>query len=106
MSSPLQIVLMTVPNMEKAREMGRLLVEERLIACINIIPEVHSIYEWEGKICEEGEVLTLLKTMKEKVPSLEKRIAELHPYTTPEFVVIDPCYISNSYLNWAQTYLK
>lgn len=82
------VVLSTFPSAEKAAEVVRLLVEERLIACANLLPQVRSIYRWQGAICDEVEVLAVMKTTEARRGELEARLAALHPYETPEIVVL------------------
>lgn len=93
------LILVTIPG-EKASDFSRLLVEEKLCACVNILPEVRSLYEWQGKIEDESESLLFIKSTKEKLSLLEKRVHELHPYDTPEFVVLHPAHISEKYDAW------
>jgi periplasmic divalent cation tolerance protein len=74
------------PNVEEARRIGRLMVEEKLAACVNILGGCHSIYRWEGKIEEAGEVAAVFKTGDATAPQLITRIAELHSYDIPAAV--------------------
>ncbi len=84
----MRLIMVTIPK-EKAEIMGRTLVDERLAACANLIPAVHSIYQWQGSVEEAEETLILLKTTDEAVPSLTERIKALHPYEVPEIVSLD-----------------
>ncbi|MCB0359003.1 MAG: divalent-cation tolerance protein CutA, partial [Bdellovibrionales bacterium] len=84
MTTPLRIVFVTVPDREAATTIARRLVEERLAACVNIVPEIQSIFRWNGTVTEEAEVLLKIKTLDDRTSELEARIVELHPYTTPE----------------------
>ncbi|WP_291427055.1 divalent-cation tolerance protein CutA [Deinococcus sp.] len=81
------VVLVTVPP-ERAPEMARTIVAERLAGCVNILPGVQSVYRWEGEIAEDPEVLLLIKTTGEKYPDLEKRLKELHTYEVPEIFAL------------------
>jgi len=90
----------TAPDVEVAARLGRALVEEGLAACVNIVPGVRSIYKWQGKICDDSEVLCLCKTRPALFDRVRARVSELHPYEVPEilaFAVVDG---SPAYLDW------
>lgn len=99
------VVLTTVGNLEDGKTIARRLVEEKLSACVSILPIERSIYFWEGKIVEEGEVLLLIKTLKEKIPLLKERLVALHPYTVAEFLVLPVIEGGEKYLRWLEGYL-
>ncbi len=101
-----RIVLTTAANPEEARRMARALVEERLAACVTLIPSVESIYRWEGRIESATEILLLLKTSLDQLPGLEARLRELHSYQTPEFLVLAVESGSHAYLNWLEASLR
>lgn len=84
----MRLVISTAPAQE-APKLARKLVEESLVACVNIIPGVRSIYKWEGKICDDEESVMFLKTTEGAVRSLCDRLADLHSYDVPEIIVID-----------------
>jgi periplasmic divalent cation tolerance protein len=93
------IVLTTVPSPDVGEEIGRALVEERLAACVNVLPPMTSIYRWKGSVQREAECQVLIKTSGSRVGALQERLGELHPYDLPEFVVIpldrgDPAYLA------------
>ncbi|MDP2158463.1 MAG: divalent-cation tolerance protein CutA [Nitrospirota bacterium] len=94
------VVLITAPNEDAAAKMANEIVSSRLAACVNIIRNVRSIYHWQGKIEDEGEVLMLVKTRKEFFRDLEKRVKEIHPYTVPEIIAIPILEGSAEYLQW------
>ena len=94
------IVLTTVETQEDGTGIARLLVEERLAACVNIVPGVQSVYWWEGRVNVEGEMLLLIKTTATMVDALQARLAEIHPYDLPEFVVLEPERLSPRYREW------
>lgn len=94
------VVLVTVPDLETARHIGRTLVEERLAACANIVPGLVSIYRWEDQINEDPELLLLLKTRLERYEELEGRVKQLHPYTLPEIIALQVHSGSVDYLHW------
>lgn len=93
------VVLSTFPNAEAASTAARTLVEERLCACVNIVPGVRSIYVWDGKLCDEQEVLAVVKTTTERAAALKARLLELHPYDVPEVLELDAT-ASEKYLAW------
>lgn len=80
--------------------MARVLVEERLCACVNILDKMLSIYHWEDKIEESSEVVMIIKTRSELFPLLEKQILSLHSYQQPCIVQIDISRGSKEYLQW------
>lgn len=98
-----RLVLTTVANPEEAARMGRALVEERLAACVSIVPGAQSIYRWQGAIEEATETLLVIKTGAERLTALEARVHELHSYETPEFIAIQVDSCSARYLDWLQT---
>ena len=99
-TSTARIGMTTVGSPEEATRMGQTLVEERLAACANLLPPVHSIYRWQGKIESATETLLLLKTAIDQLPALEARLHELHSYQTPEFLVLEIEAGSHPYLQW------
>ncbi len=104
-TSTARIVMTTVVGPEEATRLGRTLVEERLAACATLLPPVHSIYSWQGKIESSAETLLLLKTDLSQLPALEARLQELHSYQTPEFLVLGIEAGSRSYLQWLRANL-
>ena len=97
---PVHIVLCTVPTEEHARQIARALVEERLAACVNVVPVLSSIYRWEDSICDDAELLLLIKTRSEVFPRLVSRLRSLHPYQVPEIVAVAAADVSPDYLAW------
>lgn len=98
--SSARIVLTTTASPEEAARMGRTLVEERLAACVTLIPGAQSIYRWKEAIESSVETLLLLKTGVEQLAGLEARLHELHSYQTPEFLVLEVGSGSRGYLDW------
>ena len=94
------LVLVTTPDAAVAEHLGRTLVEERLAACVNIVPGLRSIYSWQGVVQDEAEVLCLVKTRRALFPVLRDRITALHPYEVPEVLGISPVESSTPYLQW------
>jgi len=95
-----RIVFMTAPSEEVAANIGKTLVEEKLIACCNIVPQIRSIYTWKGKVCDEKEVLCIIKTREELFDRLKRRVKELHPYEVPEIIAVKIKDGLREYLNW------
>mgnify|MGYP000194560166 CR=1 FL=1 len=96
------VVYITFPTIESARQIGTVLVEKQLAACVNLIPKVESIYEWDGETKNDQEVLALVKTTAGRFTQIEAAVKELHPYDTPEMIATEVKMGSESYLNWVQ----
>uniref|UniRef100_A0A8C4Q6X3 CutA divalent cation tolerance homolog n=1 Tax=Eptatretus burgeri TaxID=7764 RepID=A0A8C4Q6X3_EPTBU len=93
----------TCPNEEVARKLAKGLVEGKLAACVNIIPQIKSIYEWQGQIEEDSEVLMMLKTRTTKIPQVTQYVKTYHPYEVCE-VISHPIQDGNpDYLSWVTT---
>lgn len=95
-----RIILCTFPDADTAASTARQLVEEGLAACVNLLPDIRSIYQWDGKVCDESEQLVLIKTTQQRYSDLERRLTELHPYDTPEVLAIPVAAGSVRYLDW------
>ena len=98
--SELLVVLSTFPSAEAAGEVAFVLVAEGLCACVNILPHMRSIYQWQGEVANNAECLCLIKTTAERFPQLKERLAELHGYEVPEIVALRAAEVSQSYLDW------
>lgn len=96
------VVLVTTSSEEEATSLGKLLVEQQLVACVNVLPKVKSIFQWEGKISEEEEYLMILKTRKPLFKALEETIITQHSYEVPEIIAMPIEVGSQSYLSWIQ----
>jgi periplasmic divalent cation tolerance protein len=94
------LVLTTFPAGGDAEKFGATLVEERLAACVNILPPMRSIYRWQGKVEKADERQLLIKTNVRRLRALEKRIKELHPYEVPEFLGVLVDANSKEYMSW------
>jgi len=99
----MRIAIVTAP-VEAAPGLARALVEERLVACVNIVPRIRSIYRWQGKIEDGEEALLLLKTTSERLDRLTARIKELHPYEVPEIIAltVNPEEGNPDYIDWVR----
>ena len=80
--------------------MAHTLVENHLAACVNIIPQIQSVYEWEGKVISDAEILLLIKTRSEHYAAIEKTVLKQHPYDVPELIVLPIETGLPSYLAW------
>jgi len=94
------IVLTTVGADFDPRPLARELVEQRLAACVNIIPAVTSVYRWQDRVDEEGEQLLVIKTVDTNVDELRAALFAQHPYDVPEFVVLPIASASEAYGAW------
>lgn len=95
-----RIALMTAPSIEVAEQIVRTLVEERVVACGNIMPGLTSIYRWRGAVERDAEVLVILKTTAPAVPRLLERAPALHPYEVPELLVLPVEAGYGPYVTW------
>ena len=94
------IVFVAAPDLAVARKLASGILENRLAACVNLKPGLESHYRWEGKLCQETEVLMVLKTTGDQLVALEAWVLAEHPYDTPEFVVLKIETGSARYLDW------
>lgn len=100
MQDQVRIVLCTVPNEGVAETLARALLEERLAACVNILPGVRSMYRWQGEIEDDRELLLVIKTQADRYQQLEQRIRALHPYQVCEVLSFDVVEGSKPYVDW------
>ena len=98
--SDVRVVLCTFPSTDVARQIGTLLVEMQLAACVNLVPAVESVYRWKDRVETASEVLAIIKTTAAGLPALEKELATRHPYEVAEIIAIDPTHISGPYARW------
>lgn len=95
-----RVVLTTAPDEEVAKRLARALVEERLAACVNIVTGLTSIYRWDEKTEEAGEVLLVSKVRAADFDRVEARLGALHPYDVPEIVALPVAAVSDAYRSW------
>ena len=95
-----RVALVTAGSDEEAAKIARALVEERLAACVNIIPGVRSIYRWQGKVEDDREVLMVIKTDADALNDLEERVRAIHSYEVPEVIALRIDQGSGPYLDW------
>jgi periplasmic divalent cation tolerance protein len=101
-----RIVLCSAGSQDEARKIARHLVEQRLAACVNIVPRMESIYGWQGKLESSGEWLLLIKTTVERFPAVRDAIRDLHSYELPECIAISVEDGSSGYLEWIAQSVK
>ncbi len=94
------VVFITAANREEAARIADMLVASRLAACVQIMPEMESVYRWQGKIERATEVLLIAKTVASKFEALEREVRALHSYETPEIVAVPAAAISAPYFAW------
>jgi periplasmic divalent cation tolerance protein len=97
----LLLCLCTCPDRTSAEALGRALVEERLAACVGLLPGLRSIYRWQGAVETADEVQLLIKTSQARWPALAQRVDELHPYDCPELIAVETVRGLPGYLHWA-----
>jgi periplasmic divalent cation tolerance protein len=105
MNSPepeVRVAFITAPDAETGARIARALVEERLVACVNLVSGIRSIYRWEGAVQEDAEVLLIVKTRADRAGDLVVRVAELHPYELPEVVLLPVVGGNPPYLDWVR----
>lgn len=94
------VINCTVPNKKIAKSITKILIKHKLAACVNMIDKVTSIFSWEGEICEEKEVLLLIKTRRSNYGKIKLVIEDMHPYTVPEIIALPIVDCSEDYLKW------
>ncbi len=99
------IVFTTVPNTEEGENLAKKIVEARLAACVQVMPQMKSFYYWEGKIQNNSEHLLLIKTLKSHFKPLSDFIKTNHSYETPEIVAVSSKDVEHNYLEWIKDYL-
>lgn len=96
------VVLCTVPDKACAQHIAAEIINERLAACVNIVPGLESVYEWQGEVTYDQEVLLLVKTPPSRYVALQERLLQLHPYDTPEIIAVPVKSGLDAYINWAK----
>lgn len=95
-----QLIFCTCPDRDCAQNLANTIVEQRLAACVSILPGVHSIYHWQGKQESADEILLLIKTHSQVYSALERLIQQQHPYELPEIIAVPVENGLPAYLNW------
>ena len=102
-ANDIQIVYCTVPDADSGQRIAVHLVEYRLAACVNLIPEIKSVYRWKGEICTDSESLLMIKSRAADYKDLEKAIRRLHPYELPEIIAVPLSNGLPGYLDWVRS---
>lgn len=97
------VVLMTAGSREEAARLAEMLVGARLAACVQIMPEMESVYWWKDKVERSPEILLVAKTTQDKFSDLEREVRALHSYETPEIIALPLAAASAPYLEWLTT---
>ena len=97
---PYILILTTAPSMKIARQISFVLVKNKLAACVNIIPNIRSLYHWKRKFCDDEELLLLIKTRKSYYRKVRNELKTIHPYDVPEIISFDIDRGSKEYLKW------
>ncbi|MGY1408253.1 MULTISPECIES: divalent-cation tolerance protein CutA [unclassified Luteimonas] len=92
--------LCTCPDAATAARIAETLVDERLAACVNVLPGVDSVYRWQGRVERASEVLLIIKSTRDRLQALTARVVELHPYELPELIAVDIAGGLPGYLAW------
>ena len=96
------VILVTAKNMREGNKIANQLVEDRLIACTNVVKDVKSVFTWQGKTEKASEVLLIMKSRKKNLPKIIKRVKALHSYTVPEIIALPIAGGNTDYLNWVK----
>ncbi|HXG27828.1 MAG TPA: divalent-cation tolerance protein CutA [Nevskiales bacterium] len=101
-STDIRLLYCTCPDADTAQRIARALVEQRLAACVNIIPGLRSIYRWKGEVQDDAECLLLIKTRDLQVPAVTDAVRSLHPYELPEVIAVPVVAGLAPYLDWVR----
>lgn len=106
MTDPI-VVLITAPSKDVGKQIAKTLLEQKLAACVNIISPIDSIYTWEGKMCNDEEVLLVLKSRAELFENqLVPAVQAIHPYQVPEIIALPITMGAKSYMDWIEDVTK
>jgi periplasmic divalent cation tolerance protein len=100
------VAMTTVGDAEQAVALARALLDRRLVACVNVLPGVRSLYRWKGSFADEAEQVLLMKTRADRFEELSAAVAELHPYEVPELIAFAVEKGAPSYLRWIDSSLS
>ncbi|MDN3379352.1 MULTISPECIES: divalent-cation tolerance protein CutA [unclassified Pseudoalteromonas] len=106
MTTHFRLVFTTCANASEARAMAEQLVSQKLAACVSILPNVESVYMWEGEVTQATECKLLIKTKSEKMNLVIQTIKQLHSYEVPEIQVVDVSTGNLAYFNWMDEVLN
>lgn len=100
------LIFSTAPNLQDAEKIAETLVTEQLVACVNFVTDIHSVYWWENAVQKEREVMMIMKTRRKHFKEVERRIKQMHSYDVPEIIAVPIQRSSEEYLNWIYTSVK
>lgn len=98
-------VYITCPNKKEAQKIGRVLIEKRLVGCLNIFP-IDSLYRWQGKVVKDKEVVLMAKTLKKNFKKVEAVVKKIHPYQVPCICALPVIKVNQEYLNWLKKEIR
>lgn len=101
-----RLIVVSYPTLISARKAAKELITLRLAACVSIVPQVESLYSWQGKLTKSQECLALIKTTATKCKAIEKFIIQRHPYKVPEFLVLPIAATTKAYGEWLRESIK
>ena len=96
----INVINCTVPNKKIAKDITKILMKHKLAACVSMIDKVQSVFSWDGEVCEEKEILMMIKTRRANYGKIKLVIEDLHPYTVPEIIALPIVDSSEDYLKW------
>ena len=100
------VVLTTTPTAEEAEVLARKIIEAKLAACVQVVPQITSFYFWENEVKKDSEQLLFIKTLPTKFDQLKDFIQENHTYEVPEIVALSAEKVADNYLNWMRDYMR
>jgi periplasmic divalent cation tolerance protein len=106
MSTDHIVILVTCADNAQARAIAGAVLETHLVACVNIVPQIRSLYWWEGAIQDEQELLCIIKTRADKFEAVRRAVAAVHPYEVPEIIALPMEHGHRPYLDWIDNCVK
>ncbi|HDP99850.1 MAG TPA: divalent-cation tolerance protein CutA [bacterium] len=97
------LILVTAASTEEAEQISWILIKKQLVACVNIISPVKSLFRWKGELCQENETVMLLKALRKNFDSIQREIKSAHSYENPEIIALPIILGAEDYLNWIKT---
>lgn len=94
------VIYCTVPNKAEGKKIAKALIQDNLVACVNLIDKIESVFSWDGEMCEEKEALMMIKTKKALFDKISAMIKDLHSYNVPEIIALPIIEADETYLKW------